>query len=374
MNRNHTTLRTILATLLLTTMITAWAQPGGPRMLIPEQQAAIDVIHEPHSSCVEIPKFWHTVLPINTTWGIRNIGTDAIEQWFARNVVRNNDDILKDSTCMVTALVDETDTVTCTHYYNPASKKALIFDIMLDNGASEDMGHASVTSNNPVVVGLDRLLFTYDEPSDALSIPLPANDSTTSHKLGVNLQIPATSLLKTVHFTLRTATSTASTTTIDVYMRNKYTFVYSLKASRPVNLTADSGNTFTDFNIDMPDDGLLLQPGVYIIALREELGERLELATASNFIISPLVYTLDGATWNALRGTPVMSFTFENPYNALGDINTDGAVNGADINILINILLGKDSPENYEGSCDINEDEEINGSDLNELISTILAH
>ena len=69
-----------------------------------------------------------------------------------------------------------------------------------------------------------------------------------------------------------------------------------------------------------------------------------------------------------------MSFTFENPYNALGDINTDGAVNGADINILINILLGKDSPENYEGSCDINEDEEINGSDLNELISTILAH
>ena len=375
MNRHHIiSLRTILATLLLATMIAATAQPSGvPRLLIPEQQAAIDLIHEPHSSCIEIPTFWHTVLPINVTWGVRNTGTDAIEQWFARNVVSSNNEILKDSTCMVTVLVDETDTVTCTHYYNPASKNTLIFELMLDNGASEDMGHASVTSNNPVAVGVDRLAFTNDAPSNALSVPVPADDdSTTNHRLGVKLQIPTTSLLKTVHFTLRSATSSATTSAIDIYLRSKYTPTYSLKASTAVNLTTSTSD-FTNYDIEIPDS-LILQPGNYIIALRENNGERLELATASNFVISPLVYTLDGVVWQEMEGTPVMSFVFENPYNEPGDINTDGKVNGADINIMINIMLGKDSPDNFEGSCDINGDGDINGSDLNQLISIILNH
>lgn len=56
----------------------------------------------------------------------------------------------------------------------------------------------------------------------------------------------------------------------------------------------------------------------------------------------------------------------------LGDINLDGVVDVADINVLINIILGKELAQDYGNRAYINEDETIDVSDVNELVNIIL--
>ena len=55
-----------------------------------------------------------------------------------------------------------------------------------------------------------------------------------------------------------------------------------------------------------------------------------------------------------------------------GDVNDSGSVDGIDLNILINIILGKDSAANYNGRADIDRNGSVNGTDLNALINILL--
>lgn len=63
----------------------------------------------------------------------------------------------------------------------------------------------------------------------------------------------------------------------------------------------------------------------------------------------------------------------EDPY-APGDVDGDGAVDISDVNILINIVLGSDSAENYNGRADVNGDGTVDISDANEVINTMLGN
>ena len=56
----------------------------------------------------------------------------------------------------------------------------------------------------------------------------------------------------------------------------------------------------------------------------------------------------------------------------VGDVNNDGSVDGNDLNILINIVLGKDNADNYDGRANLNGDENVDGSDINTLINILL--
>ncbi|MBR6247788.1 MAG: hypothetical protein IKQ89_02160 [Muribaculaceae bacterium] len=58
--------------------------------------------------------------------------------------------------------------------------------------------------------------------------------------------------------------------------------------------------------------------------------------------------------------------------NLPGDIDGMGSVDGNDINILINILLGKDSAANYNGRANVDGQGGVDGNDLNALINIIL--
>ena len=58
--------------------------------------------------------------------------------------------------------------------------------------------------------------------------------------------------------------------------------------------------------------------------------------------------------------------------NLPGDIDGNGAVNGTDLNILINIILGKDNAANYGGRANVNGEGGVDGNDLNKLINIIL--
>ena len=55
-----------------------------------------------------------------------------------------------------------------------------------------------------------------------------------------------------------------------------------------------------------------------------------------------------------------------------GDLNLDNAVNGLDLNMLVNQLLKKTVYEDPEGATDINGDGRTSGLDLNRMISIIL--
>ncbi len=55
-----------------------------------------------------------------------------------------------------------------------------------------------------------------------------------------------------------------------------------------------------------------------------------------------------------------------------GDVDGSGEVNGNDLNTLINILLGKDNAENYDGRANVDGVGGVDGADINALINILL--
>ena len=55
-----------------------------------------------------------------------------------------------------------------------------------------------------------------------------------------------------------------------------------------------------------------------------------------------------------------------------GDVDGNGAVNGNDLNTLINIILGKDNADNYDGRANVDGAAGVNGADINSLINILL--
>lgn len=56
-----------------------------------------------------------------------------------------------------------------------------------------------------------------------------------------------------------------------------------------------------------------------------------------------------------------------------GDVNGDGEVNIADINALIDVILGSNHDDDVETRADVNGDGEVNVADINAVIDIILA-
>ena len=57
---------------------------------------------------------------------------------------------------------------------------------------------------------------------------------------------------------------------------------------------------------------------------------------------------------------------------AVGDVNGDGLVDVTDVNILIDIVLGKDQADNYERRAYVSDDELIDVTDVNMIIDIVL--
>lgn len=74
--------------------------------------------------------------------------------------------------------------------------------------------------------------------------------------------------------------------------------------------------------------------------------------------------TTDGTNLSAVCSVTV------NPAKITGDVNNDGEVNIADINTVIDVILGGHS--DHISACDVNGDGEINIADINTIIDIIL--
>ena len=55
-----------------------------------------------------------------------------------------------------------------------------------------------------------------------------------------------------------------------------------------------------------------------------------------------------------------------------GDVNLNGVVDIADVNILINVILGMDQASNYDDRCYLTDDDKVDISDVNAAINIIL--
>ena len=55
-----------------------------------------------------------------------------------------------------------------------------------------------------------------------------------------------------------------------------------------------------------------------------------------------------------------------------GDINGDNKVDVSDVNIIINIMLGKAQASDYPGSANVNNDTQVDVSDVNAVINIML--
>lgn len=87
--------------------------------------------------------------------------------------------------------------------------------------------------------------------------------------------------------------------------------------------------------------------------------------------ILPNTHGLYGVT--ATYGTHHRTIPLMVDFDALrGDVNADGVVDISDINIIINIMLGKDSADRYDGRAYVTEDNLIDVSDVNAIINIML--
>ena len=66
------------------------------------------------------------------------------------------------------------------------------------------------------------------------------------------------------------------------------------------------------------------------------------------------------------------TFTITMSEYLLGDVNSDGNVDIADVNIIINVMLGRDLASNYGHRCYVTDDETVDISDVNAVINIML--
>lgn len=59
-------------------------------------------------------------------------------------------------------------------------------------------------------------------------------------------------------------------------------------------------------------------------------------------------------------------------YALRGDINLDGRVDVSDLNLLVNVVLGTEPPDTYEGRADLNSDGTVDVGDLNLMVNLLL--
>ncbi|MBR6284775.1 MAG: leucine-rich repeat protein [Muribaculaceae bacterium] len=90
--------------------------------------------------------------------------------------------------------------------------------------------------------------------------------------------------------------------------------------------------------------------------------------------LTTVVYVPDGTVDLYKATMPWTPFFHIQPIPTiqLGDVNADGHVDITDLNILINIVLGMDDPDNYEGRAYILGNDYVDVSDINALINLML--
>lgn len=102
-----------------------------------------------------------------------------------------------------------------------------------------------------------------------------------------------------------------------------------------------------------------------------EIGE--EVTTQLSTSNKSYQVTGDGSEYVITFDMNNLKFKFEKAGNAIiGDVNGDEHVDVNDINIIVNIMLGKDSADNYDGRANVDGEGEVDVADINAIINAML--
>lgn len=94
-------------------------------------------------------------------------------------------------------------------------------------------------------------------------------------------------------------------------------------------------------------------------------------ATGLVTAVAPGNATITATTADGTHLTATCQVTVVKP-TLRGDVNLDGKVDVTDVNIVVNIILGKDQADNYDGRANLNDDAKVDVTDVNILVNMIL--
>ncbi|MBR1804355.1 MAG: PCMD domain-containing protein [Muribaculaceae bacterium] len=105
-----------------------------------------------------------------------------------------------------------------------------------------------------------------------------------------------------------------------------------------------------------------------------------DFLVTNDYLNTPLDITVDNAQaykipageFTLTADLEAMKLTIGGSLDVLGDLNSDGTVDVSDVNIAINIILGKNDNESLKALADISGDGTVDVSDVNALINIIL--
>lgn len=125
--------------------------------------------------------------------------------------------------------------------------------------------------------------------------------------------------------------------------------LYTQPIEMQIPCTADESNTWFPYVLDFTGQEVA---DTFFIGFR---------FTAPRGIDCSATYYVDDFTWGG-EATPYKK----------GDVNGDGIVDVADVNVIINIILGDDEGSKYNGRADVNGDGKVDVADVNALINLML--
>lgn len=299
----------------------------------------------------------------------------------------------------ITMNINTTANLSATVYPDDASDKEVIWGTSNDLVVSVDNGKLFANGEGSALIYATSADNPDIKTSCIVHVVIPVNDislSTNAHTLNVGDSIKLEAVVTPVNATNKNIIWNSSNENVctvnDGMVTAKKTGVSIITAT-----SEDGGYTANcTFTVNQPVSGITLN--YYTVELHK-IGETVQLVAtvlpedASNKEVrwvssnQSVCMVANGTVVAVGYGTSViLATTVDGSYMATctvnvvegadlpGDVNHDGEVNIADINSIIDIILGGNANDEMFGRADVNGDGEVNIADINAVIDIILSH
>lgn len=361
-----TTLAALLALVACTSLhAVAWN--------FPEQEVSIQVVTSPYSPYTLLPSFWKVEqAPLISSFLITNTGTEAVENWFASYSLTRAENTIEFIADEFSLRPGETLLIERESMIDPRlSSQSLFMHMVVDNGAGEIVTRTDINCSKVISAQGHTIARDNGDVTGSVSLTKRMGGAQVAGWIGMRVAIPMPTTVLTATFSTYNKKCTCSETRVRFF---DAVTGERIATSGTVSLVR-GGEGYTSYTVDFGSDGVTLDVGEYYVAVSEQSGHRLELATASNFNGEGMAYTGDAATWHSDSTlTPMLRLEVVNPNSHPGDINDNGVIDGTDLNLLIGVILGWQQPDYYPGDCDVNGDGNVDALDVNRIVRIIMGN
>ncbi len=162
----------------------------------------------------------------------------------------------------------------------------------------------------------------------------------------------------------------------------EYVLVADADATETLKLVTSNNPQISNIKVYAGDVNVQADaPLLAVVETGDELSRVIEGITDTHYVVENLLaggtfnYKVETVYVNDTRSemSNVETVTLLQPAGQHGDVNADGVVDIVDVNILINIMLGKDTAEAYNGRAYVTEgDQTVDIADVNAIVNIML--